>query len=182
MMEITISSAGEKSAGGKQALHRRKGFLRRMVRLPLRDLLLGFEAMCLLAVARLLLVILPFARVMQVLGLKPTVVDAQTQPAMQDTAGRRFISVRHDDQTLLRIGVALRRASHAAPFRAVCLQQAVAANLMLRRRRRGSEIHFGVARDVGGAMSAHAWTCSSGQVITGMGGMMRHIPVAIFTA
>lgn len=182
MMEMTIRSKGDTSTGGKQALHRRDGLLRRMFRLPLRDLLLGLEAICLLAIARLLLVILPFARVMQVLGLKPTVVNAQNQPAMQDPPGRRFISVRHDDETLLRIGVALRRASHAAPFRAVCLQQAVAANLMLRRRRRGSEIHFGVARDVDGAMSAHAWTCSSGQVITGMSGMMRHIPVAIFTA
>ncbi len=181
-MEMTVRSSGDQSAGGKPVFHRREGFLRRALRLPLRDLLLGLEAMCLLAVARLLLVILPFARVMRVLGLKPTEAEAQNQLAPQDAAGHRPGSVRYDDETLLRIGVALRRASRAAPFRAVCLQQAVAASLMLRRRRRRSEIHFGVARDPDGAMSAHAWTCSSGQVMTGMSGMRRHIPVAIFTA
>ncbi len=157
-------------------MRRREGLIHRVWRLPLRDILLGLEALFLLAIARLLLVALPFAKAMRLLGLK---VDAV---GPQGPTEKRSAATADGDVTLQRIRIALRRASRLAPFRAVCLQQAVAASLMLRRRRRISEIHFGVAREQDGGMSAHAWTCSSGQVITGMGGMTRHIPVAIFTA
>lgn len=145
--------------------------LRRALALPPRDLLLGLEAFGYLAIARLLLV-LPFARAMQVLGLKAgPASDLAWYAAGPDESA---------DDELRRIGIALLRAASIAPFRAVCLQQAVAANLMLRRRRQYSEIHFGVAKGQQGDVTAHAWACSAGHVVTGLAGIAGHTPIATF--
>lgn len=148
--------------------HQRR--LRRILALPAYDIALGLEALLFLAVARLLLLLLPFARAMRLLGLKA------------GAGGFADSAANGDDHGLRAIGIAIRRASRVAPFRAVCLQQAVAANLMLRCRRRASDIHFGVVRENDGAMSAHAWTCCAGHVVTGSEGMAGHIPIAIFAA
>lgn len=164
---MTGSATGP--ATGDDGVAAPRGWLRRILALPARDMALGLEALLCLAIARILL-LLSFARAMRLLGLKA---------GASDFAGHAEAG---DDAALREIGIAIRRASRAAPFRAVCLQQAVAASLMLRRRRRAPEIHFGVIREEDGAMSAHAWTCCAGQVVTGMEGMAGQIPIATFAA
>ncbi|HEY0832751.1 MAG TPA: lasso peptide biosynthesis B2 protein, partial [Azospirillum sp.] len=66
--------------------------------------------------------------------------------------------------------------------RAVCLPQAMACALMLRRRGLPVTVHFGLAKDAAGALDAHAWSVSGGAVVTGAPGMQRFTPVAVFAA
>lgn len=65
------------------------------------------------------------------------------------------------------IGWAVRGAARFAPFKALCLQQAVAAQAMLARRGIGSVLHYGVGRDEDGALVAHAWIEAAGVALTG---------------
>ena len=65
------------------------------------------------------------------------------------------------------IGWAVRRSAPFMPFRSVCLQQAMAAHAMLRRRGIASVMHFGAGRGETKPLDAHAWLDVSGIKVTG---------------
>lgn len=112
------------------------------------------EALLWLAAARIWLLVAPFRRVAEHLGdLAAADSPCPEQPEPPSEAAE--------------IGWAVRRMAHYAPFRAVCLQQAIAAKLMLRRRGIGSVLRLGVSRDRAGAFQAHAWLDAGGVRITG---------------
>lgn len=122
-----------------------------------RGLLL--EALAHLLAARLALVLVPFPRLAGWLGRFVAPADAyRAQPALPDPTQAALAA---------EIGWAVTRAAHRAPFRAVCLPQAMAAQAMLRRRGVASVMHFGVARDPAGATVAHAWLDAAGIEVTG---------------
>jgi hypothetical protein len=79
------------------------------------------------------------------------------------------------------IGRAIGRAAGAVPFRAVCVHEAFAALLMLRRRGLSAIVRLGLSRD-SGALIAHAW-CRCGDVpVTGEEAAPRFVAVATFSA
>ncbi len=65
------------------------------------------------------------------------------------------------------VGWAVRSVAHWMPFRALCLQQALAADAMLRRRGLPSVLTFGVRQDEDGGFYAHAWVDAGGVRVTG---------------
>ena len=65
------------------------------------------------------------------------------------------------------IGWAVTRAARYVPFRAVCLPQAMAARVMLRRRGVASVMHFGAAKGEAKPFDAHAWLDAAGVEVTG---------------
>ena len=73
------------------------------------------------------------------------------------------------DQTLLAgaISWAVTRAARYVPVKAVCLPQAMAARLMLKRRGIRSVIHFGAAKGTEKPFDAHAWLDAAGVEVTG---------------
>jgi hypothetical protein len=146
------------------------GSLSRGLRLPPVERRLALEALAGLALARLVLAVLPFPTAMARLGLRQ-------KPA----EGMAASSSAPDAASIAAVAVAVRRAGRVAPFRAVCLQQSVAAALMLRRRRLPAEIYFGVAKPRGAAMQAHAWSVCGEVVVTGEEGMDRYTPLAVFS-
>jgi len=120
--------------------------------------LLVVEALFWLAFARLALVVVPFRVIAARLGAL-TPPDEARRLAMQDGA---------DLEAAEAIGRAVRRAAANAPFRAVCLQQAIAAKAMLRRRGIRSALHFGmVTRLSDQARRPHAWLDLGQAKITG---------------
>ncbi|MBK1664463.1 hypothetical protein CKO38_05665 [Rhodospirillum rubrum] len=145
--------------------------LRRGLSLPAAERWLAVEGLAMLAVSRAVLALLPFRIAMRWLGLR---LDRRTGIAV-DEAGETPAT-----PSVLLVGTAVRRAAAIAPFRAVCLQQAVAAALMLRRRGHKAQVHFGVTRDHDGMITAHAWTRCQGQVVTGEQGMARYRPISVF--
>ena len=76
---------------------------------------------------------------------------------------------------------AIARAARHVPFRAVCLQQAFAALLMLRRRSLAATVHLGLARE-DGTLKAHAWSRCGEVPVTGVGIANDFISVAAFAA
>ncbi len=123
--------------------------------LPRQRRIIVFEAIFFLALARVILAILPFKRVAQYLG---ELVGPSDPRAMLPSENRS------DDSAPIAadIGWTVGRVSRHVPFKAVCLQQALAAHVMLRRR-----LHLGSGRDDTGKLTAHAWLDTAGIAVTG---------------
>jgi hypothetical protein len=118
------------------------------------------EAVTYLFAARLALIFIPFPRLARHLG---TFVPPTDPRVLQTKA------VATDGQALLAedIGWAVTRAARYVPFRAVCLPQAMAARVMLRRRGVESVMHFGAAKGTEKPLDAHAWLDAAGVEVTG---------------
>jgi hypothetical protein len=73
------------------------------------------------------------------------------------------------------IGAAARRV----PWRALCLEQAVAAQRMLARRDVAATIHYGVARQKG-ELAAHAWVHAGPLAVVGTANAYEFVELARF--
>jgi hypothetical protein len=125
---------------------------RALLRLTSASRMLMVEAFVALAVARISLVVFPFRKVAAQLGAIVPLQDGVARHAVKPAESR--------DRALARkVGWAVTRMARHAPFRAVCLQQAIAAKMMLRRRGVASAMHLGVASPeaLGAPLQAHAW-------------------------
>jgi hypothetical protein len=128
---------------------------------------LTVEAALYLLIARLAFGLLPFAFALRVLRV-----------SHNNAGGGRIAPAEADD-----VSRALARAARHVPFRAVCLQQAFAALMMMRRRGLAATVHFGVAREApGGPLTAHAWSLSGDLPLTGVAAARDYTPIAAFAA
>lgn len=141
-------------------LRRRTKKLGRFSRLSRTDRILTYEAAVVLWFARLWLAVVPFRKVAEKLG---TSYPAATPKGMLSPTSHE------QDAVAQRIGEAVKRASKNVPYRAVCIQQAVAAKIMLGRRGIPSVMHFGVGRteDENEKIRAHAWLATANVEVTG---------------
>ena len=124
-----------------------------------RRALLAEAVACLLA-ARLVLIFVPFPRLARHLGVFVPPTDARVSQAR--TAAATDQSRRAEE-----IGWAVTRAARYVPFKAVCLPQAMAARVMLKRRGVESVMHFGTAKGRDKPIDAHAWLDAAGVEVTG---------------
>lgn len=145
------------------------GRLRRSLTLPAIEWRLAIEALVLLAVSRTVLRVLPFRIAVRWLGLRRG--SGMDREGADGTATASIVHLVAD---------AVRRAASVAPFRAVCLQQAVAAALMLRLRGYAVHVHFGVAKDANGGLIAHAWSRCQGVLVTGGHQMPHYQSISVF--
>jgi len=112
------------------------------------DRWLLIEALILLVCSRLMILLLPFRRVVR-LGADGAATDTPPSP--------------HD---LARLRWAIRAIARRMPFRALCFEQGLTARLMLRRRGIGSTLYYGAVREAGGQLATHVWIrCASVDVI-----------------
>jgi hypothetical protein len=139
--------------------------LSRYFALPPRERAGLAEAVLWLLAVRLILGLLPLRWALRLLRIAPG-----------ETGTGRIAADEADG-----ISRAIARAARHVPFRAVCLQQAFAALLMLRRRGLAATVHFGLARE-GGALSAHAWCRCGATPVTGAAEAPGFVPVAAFAA
>jgi hypothetical protein len=119
-----------------------------------------FEAVAWLLLARLSLLLVSFPRLARHLG---TVVTPADPRAGQAASGNSADAAR----LAAEIGWAVTRAARHVPFKAVCLPQAIAARLMLRRRGVTSVLHFGARTGSAKPIDAHAWLDAAGVKVTG---------------
>ena len=122
--------------------------------------MLLLEAAGWLLVARLALVLVPFPRLAPRLGAFVSPQEARavqaSWPQSPELVARAQL-----------IGWAVTRAARYVPFKAVCLPQAMAARIMLKRRGVASVMHFGAARGEEKPIDAHAWLDAAGVEVTG---------------
>ena len=87
---------------------------------------------------------------------------------LPDGAGAKLAS----DDEVRRLAWGVRNAARVVPG-ASCLTQALAAQFLLARSGRRSQIQIGVAQEAGGQVIAHAWLISNGSVV--IGGSQREL-------
>ncbi|MBT8342095.1 MAG: lasso peptide biosynthesis B2 protein, partial [Desulfatitalea sp.] len=75
---------------------------------------------------------------------------------------------------------AIRAASRYAPWRCLCLEQAMTAKALLHRKGLQSTLYLGLTRDDAGALQAHAWLRCGSVVLTGGRDMARYTVVSTF--
>lgn len=119
------------------------------------------EAMVMLALARLVLVTVPFRLIVPWLSRVPETGAC-------------------DDAVLSGVRRAVTTAARNAPWDAVCLPQAMAASAMLARRGCGSSLHLGATLDAQRAIVAHAWLTVGDTVVVGAAGIGTVTPLARF--
>ena len=116
--------------------------IRKFFRLPRQDRLLLLEATLWMALAGFAISVLPFRQ----LGLLAARPIRQPEPARQV----RLIMVR-------RVRWAIVTTTRRVPWHALCFQQGLAAQLMLRRRGIPSVLYYGAAQDEQRGLLAHVW-------------------------
>lgn len=124
--------------------------------------LLLLESLFALAVARLLVLLVPFRLYSRAMGKDAEPSVGPTAPEVAHGVTRAIESV-----------------SRYAPWRNKCLEQALAAKAMLRRRGIANTLYVAVARDV--ALEAHAWVLTGDICVTGQAEFDRYTVVARFT-
>ena len=72
--------------------------------------------------------------------------------------------------------------ANRVPFRAVCLQQGLAVQWMLRRRGVDAVLHYGVRVATGEAPAAHVWVSVGGEVVSGAPQHLQYAEVARYPA
>jgi hypothetical protein len=100
------------------------------------------EAVVWLAIGKLAIALLPFRQVGR-LAASPIYRPEPSHQIRPDRVGR--------------IRWAVLSATARVPWRAMCFQQALAAQLMLRRRGISSVLYYGVAQDDEIGLHAHVW-------------------------
>lgn len=141
---------------------------RRLLRLGWRDRAVLAEAALLLALARAAVVLLPFRITARAFGAR------MAETPTEDTAERA---------DLRRIAWAISAVALRTPWRSKCLEQAIAAKAMLRRRGIASTLYLGVAKPSAGndaPLEAHAWLRSGAVHVTGGARVDRYAVVASF--
>lgn len=133
--------------------------LRRFVQIGGRRRALLIEAVLWLGVARLALIAVPFPVLARRLGCFVPPCDSRVNDAKHGHEGEAELAAE--------IGWAVTRAARHAPFKAVCLPQAMAARVMLKRRGVASVMHFGAAKGTEKPIDTHAWLDAAGVEVTG---------------
>jgi hypothetical protein len=123
------------------------------------DRLLVGEATLALAVARLIVLTVPFR-------------------FMESWLSRVRKTGACDEVLLLSVRKAVTTAARNVPWNAVCLPRAMAAKAMLERRGYGSSFHLGANFDARGKLIAHAWLVAGGTVVVGAANIASVTPLA----
>jgi hypothetical protein len=113
-----------------------------------------------LLVARIALLVVPFQRLARGLG-------AFVPPADPRVASVAAPTTPDEAEIAKLVSWAVTRGAAHVPFRAVCLPQAMAARIMLKRRGIASAMHFGAAKGTDKPLDAHAWLDAAGVKVTG---------------
>jgi len=117
-------------------------FLQKVRHISWQDRFLLTEALVLLAIVTPAIQLLPFRYIgrLAALPIKDCVVEPQPREPL-----------------IARVRWAVEKCSERVPWRAVCFQQGLAAQLMLRRRGVASTLYFGAAPDRVKGLMAHVW-------------------------
>ena len=126
---------------------------------PRRQMLVA-EACASMLVARVSLAIFPFRRIAKNFGAMVPPNDPRVLAHAEGATAEQA-------RTARTIGWAVRSSAPYMPFRSVCLQQAMAAHAMLRRRGIASVMHFGAGKSDEKPIDAHAWLDAAGVKVTG---------------
>jgi Transglutaminase-like superfamily len=129
------------------------GGFRTFVRLSRADRRAVIEAATVCAVTKLLLATMPYR-----------IVDSLTAEISRGAGDRSLESNREEIDRLIR---AVNAAGRFIPGAKNCLVRAISAKVILGRRGYSTNLRFGVKKQKGGTIGAHAWLEGGGRVVIG---------------
>jgi len=124
----------------------------RFIALDGADKCLLLRAVGWLAIARVMILTIPFGRLAAKLS-----VDEDSVPRDADSG------------VLSRVSWAVAAAANNVPWRSDCFPQTIAASKLLRKFGHGSTIHLGVERVGDDELAGHAWVTCGEELVTGRG-------------
>ena len=139
---------------------RRTNKWRRFMQLDGVDKWLLLRAAGWLAIARIMLVVMPFRRLAARLSSESG--SSHTEP---------------DQEMLQRISYTVSAAANNVPWRSDCFPQTIAARMLLKRYGYTSTIHFGIDRVGEDRLEGHAWLTCGETVVTGGGELDRYTEI-----
>ena len=139
--------------------------IKSFIKIPFREKKTVIEVVLLLLLGRILL-LLPYKYMKQYFG------NYSIESIEYKTA---------DLRELRRISRYIRRIGERLPWKCTCLVNAIAAKIMLRRRKIPSTIFFGMAKDSDDKIAAHAWVKCGDIYVTGEHTEHEYKPVGHFT-
>jgi len=144
--------------------------IRKFTHCSWREKQLFVEAFLLLGLFRLLIISLPFKRIVWLLSL-----SAGEGSAASNAESLLFLS---------NASWAIHAAAARTPWESVCLGQALAGVAMLRLRGLTATLYLGVAKDesVTAAITAHAWLRSGEFILTGAGNHKRYTVINVYSS
>jgi len=128
------------------------------------DYMFFVEAWCLLHLAKLVIVFMPFKKIASWMG----------------SLGIESLHDLHSTDLSTKIEHAVRRASRYTLHESKCYDQALTAKVMLGQCSLPATIYFGLAKESENQLMAHAWVRCGKSIITGKAGMDRFTLVACF--
>lgn len=140
--------------------------LLKFARLTFVEKLLLLEAVLLMALARPAILLLPFRRIVPLLGCERLESPLEITP-MQDFKAKQ-------------IGRAVVTMSYHTFWQSTCLVQAIAAQLMLKRRGISGTVYLGAIKDKENKLLAHAWIRCGSEILTGASGSKQFTVIATF--
>lgn len=143
-------------------MHRLVNFFRRST----AQRRLFYAAFIWLGISRLATLLVPFRRMAPHLGRHMGQTPASIHPDLPEL--------------LRQVRWAIQTASRYAPWRCLCLEQAMTAKALLYRKGLQSTLYLGVARDDVDGLQAHAWLRCGSVILTGGRGMEKFTVVSTF--
>ena len=128
------------------------------------DYVLFAEAWCLLHLAKLVILFMPFKKIASRMGMLKIESTHNLQSMEKPT------QIEH----------AVRRASRYTLHESKCYDQALTAKALLGQMGLRATIYFGLAKETDNQLMAHAWVRCGNTIITGKAGMERFTVVAFF--
>lgn len=120
---------------------------------PFKAYIFFAEAWSALLLGRVILICLPFKKI---------------APRLRNKIAESSDAIVNQYSCCEETALSVKRACRYAPWRTMCFEQAIAAKLMLNRRKIKSELYFGVYKnEITGIVQAHAWLKCGNMIITG---------------
>jgi len=128
------------------------------------DYVFFWEAWCLLHLAKLAILFMPFRKIASWIG------SLQVESSHDLLSTEKSIKIEH----------AVRRASRYTLHGSKCYDQALTAKALLGQSGLPATIYFGLAKESDSQLIAHAWVRCGERIVTGKAGMERFTVVAFF--
>jgi len=148
------------------------------------DVALAGSAFVLLGVMEGALRVVPFRRLMPILGMQ---VQRPTTPGPSEASNSRPVELDDDPAgwgPLQKVSWGIDAATRRTPWPSRCLSQALTGSVLLRAARRPATVYFAVrprGASADGTMTAHAWLVSDDRILTGAAGREQYAVVGIYS-
>jgi hypothetical protein len=122
------------------------------------------EAFLLLHLSKFVILFFPFKKIAAHLG-----------KLQIETPQEKIMSIK-----IQQVEQAINRASRFTIHDSKCYDQALTGKYMLNRRKLSATLYFGLAKENGSGLSAHAWVRCGTRILTGRAGMENYTVIACF--